>query len=48
MSPAVLRVALDMPLRRLFDYLPPASGGPDRARVSGCACPSGASGSWVS
>ena len=24
MSPAVLRVALDMPLRRLFDYLPPA------------------------
>src|SRR5687768_13035854 len=23
MSPAVLRVALDMPLRRLFDYLPP-------------------------
>jgi primosomal protein N' (replication factor Y) len=28
MSFAVLRVALDMPLRRLFDYLPPASGGP--------------------
>jgi primosomal protein N' (replication factor Y) len=25
MSPAVLRVALDMPLRRLFDYLPPAT-----------------------
>ncbi|MEJ0036386.1 MAG: primosomal protein N' [Gammaproteobacteria bacterium] len=24
MSPAVLRVALDTPLRRLFDYLPPA------------------------
>jgi primosomal protein N' (replication factor Y) len=28
MSFAVLRVALDMPLRRLFDYLPPASGVP--------------------
>jgi len=25
MSPAVLRVALDTPLRRLFDYLPPAA-----------------------
>lgn len=27
-SGSVLRVALDMPLRRLFDYLPPASGEP--------------------
>ena len=26
-SPAVLRVALDLPLRRLFDYVPPAGGG---------------------
>jgi primosomal protein N' (replication factor Y) len=25
--PRVFRVALDMPLRRLFDYLPPATGG---------------------
>ena len=27
-GPQVLRVALDMPLRRAFDYLPPQSGGP--------------------
>src|SRR3954463_16143200 len=25
MNPAVLRIALDTPLRRLFDYLPPAA-----------------------
>src|SRR5262245_50516488 len=25
MTPAVLRIALDTPLRRLFDYLPPAN-----------------------
>ena len=30
-EPKVLRVALDTPLRRLFDYLPPASGDPVRA-----------------
>ncbi len=36
MSAAVLRIALDMPLRRLFDYLPPAehlSGGEVGQRV---------------
>ena len=30
-EPLVLRVALDTPLRRLFDYLPPAAGLPVRA-----------------
>src|SRR3954466_8251754 len=28
-TPAVLRVALDTPLRRLFDYLPPRDSGVD-------------------
>jgi primosomal protein N' (replication factor Y) len=32
--PRVLRVALDMPLRRLFDYLPPAADGPVSASAS--------------
>src|SRR5689334_7142468 len=33
MSPAVLRVALDTPLRRLFDYLPPAAAAGPGQRV---------------
>jgi primosomal protein N' (replication factor Y) len=33
MSAAVLRIALDMPLRRLFDYLPGESGGRATAEV---------------
>ncbi len=33
-APAVLRVALDVPMRRLFDYLPPGRRGrPRRQRV---------------
>src|SRR5512138_608023 len=32
MSAAVLRIALDMPLRRLFDYLPPADAPADVGR----------------
>src|SRR5579863_2126796 len=32
-EPLVVRVALDTPLRRLFDYLPPADGLPVRAGV---------------
>ena len=28
MSAAILRIALDMPLRRLFDYLPPQAAAP--------------------
>jgi primosomal protein N' (replication factor Y) len=33
MSAAVLRIALDMPLRRLFDYLPRGADGPVTAEV---------------
>ncbi len=42
MTRAIVRVALDTPLRRLFDYLP-ARGAARRSPACGCACPSAAS-----
>ena len=38
----ILRVAIDAPLMRLFDYLPPRAEGPSLSRDSGFACPSAA------